>query len=56
MPIVINELVFKGEIAPDRPGSRTQGARPPQPAVSKKELVEACVGEVMRLLEKQKER
>ncbi|MFV1980224.1 MAG: DUF5908 family protein [Rhodothermia bacterium] len=54
MPIVINELVFKGEIAPAR--TPQQQARPQQRPVNKKELVEACVDEVMRLLEKQKER
>jgi len=56
MPIVINELVFKGSIG----GVSSHESRVPPNRGSAKEdqkaLVEACVEEVMRVLESQKER
>ena len=57
MPIVVNELVFKGVIG-ELP---TNGKKPPgsddrQPAIDQKALVEACVEEVMKILEQKRER
>lgn len=54
MPIIINEVVFRGEIAPND-GAR----RPPadgRPPVNREALIQACVAEVLRILERQKER
>jgi hypothetical protein len=56
MPVVINELVFRAEISssiPDRTNATGADRRPP---VSEKEIIEACVEEVMRILERKKER
>lgn len=56
MPIVINELVFKGNIGGVSPQeSRSQPSRDSAGA-DRKALIEACVEEVMRVLEGQKER
>lgn len=56
MPVVINELVFKAEISsviPDRSADTQSERRKP---VSEKEIIQACVEEVMRILERKKER
>ena len=56
MPVVINELVFKAEISssiPDRSAGPAADRRRPIP---EKEIIEACVEEVMRILERKKER
>ena len=54
MPIVINELVFKGAIAPESEPKRP--AQPAPPPVDQRELVQACVEEVMRILAREQER
>ena len=56
MPIIINELVFKGTIAAP---SSDQGERPstqPRSAMDQEMLVQVCVEEVLKVLERQKER
>ena len=56
MPIVVNELVIKATItdaAGDPKTSPEPGRRPP---VDPKALVEACVEEVLKILEQRKER
>lgn len=57
MPIVINELVFKGRVqepAGERgPKAREEEARSP---ADFEDVVEACVEEVMRALRRRKER
>lgn len=54
MPIIINEVVFRGEIAPN------DGARRPapesRPPVNREALIQSCVEEVLRILARQKER
>jgi Family of unknown function (DUF5908) len=56
MPIVINELVFKATVA--EPAAR--GTQPPAAPEGKsfdgEALVAACVEQVLRVLERQKER
>lgn len=56
MAIHINELVFKGTVI----SSPTAGKKPAPPerppAADLKTLVEACVEEVLRILEQRKER
>jgi hypothetical protein len=55
MPIIINELIFKGAIA----GAGIDGKQPPaagRPAVDLEALVETCVEQVLKILEQQKER
>jgi hypothetical protein len=57
MPIVINEIVFKGEISqPTAPGEGPDRARRPANAAEKRALIEECVERVVRLLEREKER
>lgn len=56
MPIVVNELVFKGEIAaPGTRDDRTRDERPPDRRETKA-LVEICVEEVLRVLRRAEER
>lgn len=55
MPIIVNELVFKGEIA--SPPPRNEPAQGPRrPAGEQQALIEACVAEVMKILEQRGER
>lgn len=57
MPIMINEIVFKATITPSNeaphPGARGQGDLN---ADEIKALVESCVMEILRILEREKER
>jgi len=55
MPILVNELVVKATIAePDR--AATSQASNQQDLIERKDIVEACVEEVLKILERQKER
>lgn len=60
MPVVINELVFKGQIAaPGSNGTAPAASSAASPVVAKadrKAIIEACVEEVMRILEAEDER
>jgi uncharacterized protein DUF5908 len=59
MPIIINEIVFKGTIAEANSQPPTPGVTPPrepEPAIDREALVQLCVEEVLRILERQKER
>jgi len=56
MPIVINELVFKGSIGGTNPRESTGRPSRDSAKEDQKALIEACVEEVMRALEAQKER
>jgi hypothetical protein len=57
MPIIVNELVFRGTIAAP---ATTSGARAApserNPAIDREELVQTCVEEILRILARQKER
>jgi Family of unknown function (DUF5908) len=56
MPIVVNELIFKGVIA-DLPsnGKLPTTSDRPRP-IDQKALVEACVEEVLKILNRERER
>lgn len=57
MPVIINEIVFKGEIAP--PAERGEGrerASPAAQAAERRALVEEAVERVARLRERERER
>ena len=57
MPVVINEIVFKGEISPPTaPGEERNRAPRSANAVERRALIEECVERVLRLLEREKER
>jgi hypothetical protein len=56
MPIVINELVFKGTIGETAGEEKRPPAAESQAALDRQTLVEACVEEVLKMLERQKER
>lgn len=58
MPVVINEIVFKGEISPPSApgGGRDRAPRSENTAADKRALIEECVERVVRLLEREKER
>ncbi len=56
MPIIVNELVFKGTIAEATGNDRMSQTPARQPKLDKKALVEACVEEVLKILEREKER
>jgi len=56
MPIIVNELVFKGTIAEATGNDRMSRTTDRQPKLDKKALVEACVEEVLKILEREKER
>lgn len=57
MPIVVNELVFKGIIAelPSN-GKLPTGSDDRPPSIDQKALVDTCVEEVMKILEQKRER
>ena len=60
MPIVVNELVFKGEITEPKPTSSdtevsTAGSRRLS-ATDRRLLIEACVEEVLKILHERGER
>jgi hypothetical protein len=56
MPVVINELVFRGEIAAaPRDGRESEDRRVHAP-VDVEALVERCVEEVLRVLDRKRER
>jgi Family of unknown function (DUF5908) len=56
MPIVINELVFKGSIGGGVSQENRGSASRESAHEERKAIIEACVEEVMRVLERQKER
>ncbi len=56
MPIVINELVFKGEIQAPTRGKHPAEGEKPRVAADFDDVVEACVEQVMRALERMEER
>jgi len=56
MPIVINELVFKGNIGGTSPQESRVSPNRDTVREDRKAIIEACVEEVMRVLESQKER
>jgi hypothetical protein len=56
MPIVINEVVFKATLTSQSQRGADPGGASRQPALDKKALIEACVEEVLKILEKEKER
>jgi hypothetical protein len=56
MPIIVNELVFKGTITEAPKDGKTQPKPERQPAIDRQVLVELCVEEVLKILERRKER
>jgi len=56
MPVVINELVFRAEISSSIPDRTAEPGADRRRAVPEKEIIEACVEEVMRIFERKKER
>ena len=56
MPVVINEIVFKATVADS--GREDAEARPGErlPAADREALIAGCVAEVMKLLERERER
>jgi hypothetical protein len=56
MPILINELVFKGTIGEPAASEKRPPAAPPQPVIDQDTLVQVCVEEVLKALERLKER
>lgn len=55
MPVIINELVFKGTItAPKQETKHPAGKQ--KPPIDQETLLELCVEEVLKVLERQKER
>lgn len=56
MPIIINELVFKGTIAAPSPNAEEPPAGERPSTMDQEMLVQICVEEVLRALERQKER
>ncbi len=56
MPIVISELVFKAEIATPSKRRLPDRGQASRSETDQRVLVEACVEEVMRILERKKER
>ena len=56
MPILVNELVFKGVIAELPSNGKMPSEKARQLSVDRKALVEACVEEVMKILEQKQER
>jgi hypothetical protein len=57
MPIIINEIVFKGTIAEaGGPKAAPSPAPPRVPQIDRETLIQLCVEEVLRILERQKER
>lgn len=59
MPIIINEIVFKGTITGAN-GERRPTSRPRpdanQALIDRQAIVQACVEEVLKILEHEKER
>jgi uncharacterized protein DUF5908 len=55
MPVLISEIVFKGEIVGAAPAAQPS-AKPQDRRVDQRELIETCVDQVMRLLERREER
>ena len=53
MPVLISEIVFKGQIA-DTPAPKAAPQKPPE--IDRKALIEDCVEEVMRALKRREER
>jgi hypothetical protein len=56
MPVIINELVFKGTIGEAPSEKKRTPAGEAQATLDRQELVEACVEAVLKILEQQKER
>jgi hypothetical protein len=59
MPIEIRELVVRVRVTPQSPGEANSSASPASsadPAVSKDEIVAACVERVMEILQNKTER
>jgi hypothetical protein len=55
MAVLISEIVFKGQIVGPAP-SLEPSAKPQERGVDQKALIEACVDQVMRVLERREER
>jgi hypothetical protein len=55
MAVLISEIVFKGQIVGPAP-SLEPSAKPQERGVDQKALIEACVDQVMRMLERREER
>jgi Family of unknown function (DUF5908) len=53
MPVLISEIVFKGQIA-DTPAPKAAPEKPQD--IDRKALIEACVEAVMRVIERREER
>jgi hypothetical protein len=56
MPVVINEIVFKATVADPAARGPERHAPADRRAVDSEALVAACVEEVLRILERQKDR
>ena len=56
MTVLVNELVVKATIADPADNGKPSLASGRQEQIDRKEIVEACVEEVLRILERQKER
>lgn len=56
MPIIINELVFKGTIGSAKKDDRVSPGREKPTGRSWRALVDVCVEEVLRVLRQEKER
>ena len=56
MPIVINELVVTANVTSKKTQTATNSKGNRQQAAEKQELIEACVEEVLTILQQQQER
>lgn len=56
MPVLISEIVFKGQIVGTTPAPAPEQPKRQDRAADQKALIEACVDQVMRALERREER
>ncbi|HWR82076.1 MAG TPA: DUF5908 family protein [Candidatus Deferrimicrobium sp.] len=56
MPLVINELVFKGTVVGTERDAGSPRADDRRPTLDEKALIERCVEEVLTILKREKER
>jgi hypothetical protein len=56
MPIIVNELVFRGTIAGPKRDESSSSSDDRQAPVDTRALIEACVEEILKIVEREKER
>ena len=56
MTVFVNELVVKATIADPAPNTPDSTSKQTQDRLNKNEIVEACITDVLKILERQKER